>query len=1396
MARKDVSLVIRARDEAKGVLREITKAVEAFNASTDELVGDAGKVDSALGQMGSAIGDLRKSVNDLDFNKRLTDDLARAEARLASMNEKLGESTADFNRLEKATSEAKQELAKMRAEVEAATAAEEKASAAKKKAKTDLASLNTEMKKNATAQRNAQKSISTVTKTLEGQQSRLDESTAKFERLSKEIAEVEKPNKRLTDSFASAERRVISHTEALTKTQAKLAEVEQRVETLTAEEAELAGKVKVASTALKDQTASADAAAAALKAKKTAAAGLVKEQRDLEAATEAARNKALRQKDAVDRDTQAFKEMGASVDVARDRLKSLESVTLRGLTNEVTKQRTATVLAEEEARQLAGTLDRLKASTQGVPTRELARDLRFAEQAADEAALKFMLQSEVLDRMNAVMAESGADTVSLAGKTERLGRAQQQLARDMAELSGDGLRARNVIRGLERAYDEAAQAAREKAATSGKVSGAQQRELSVTERLAAAYRNLHRGQRTSLSLMQRIRGEALSLAAAYGGLFAAIEVLRGTTEATQKLEAATARLNVANDGDLTATANDLDFVRRNADRLGIEFGVLGTEYSKFSIATKNTNLEGDATRKIFNAVAEAARVNRSSTQEMAGVFTALTQIVSKGAVQMEELRQQLGDRLPGALQLMADGLNVSSAELIKMMEAGEVTADALIPFADELNKRFGPGLAESLSSTANQLGRLKNALFEAMLVLGSGGFVDALGDLAETLVEVLQSADFETFLRNLSGALAALMNGLGVLAENWQMVSYAMSAFMAVKILPYILKIGTAFTTARASILATAASLRTAGAAGGTAAGGIRAATGATVGLTAAVRSLIASTGVGIAVVGLSMLFTHWVTEADAATEVLANHESMVAQLRNTYEDTDGSLDAYREAIAGLDDITLDKLQGQLDSINDAMDETIAKMNNASNRNDSFWTNFFGFNLSSWNRALSVSEDYQNEIKEIIRQFKDGEISAQEMSDAVGDVNLKYRDGSDDHQEYAAQMRIVVAEAVKLADATEEVSDAITVQTGETDEAVDAMERLNNIAEEVSETMEERLVRQSNDFNAAMEALAQKVPELKEEMDRLAEIDAIEQLRDEAVAAAVSIGQVTAAFERAAAAKAALNDVGALTADDYSFDYARQAAAGAGSQNEEIVRAAVAVAEELGVAAADLLTVMSYESAGTMDPRIVGTDAAGNEYHGLGQFSPDNRERYGVDRLSSATEQIIALGEYLRDRGIQEGDGLHRIYAAINTGTPDGGDRTDEHNGGAPGTADDKVNEQMDGHRARAEGLLDAYGGVVNEVENLTAEQRRAAEEAARQAEATDARLAAAQQEIDQQELINAGLERQAAIEAAIAEARSENPNVSDEEIAAIAERAGRLYDLQNANAAAEEAAKKAAEAE
>ena len=52
-------------------------------------------------------------------------------------------------------------------------------------------------------------------------------------------------------------------------------------------------------------------------------------------------------------------------------------------------------------------------------------------------------------------------------------------------------------------------------------------------------------------------------------------------------------------------------------------------------------------------------------------MSALAQMASKGTVSMEELRQQLGDRLPGALGLAAKGLGITEQELIKLVSAVE-----------------------------------------------------------------------------------------------------------------------------------------------------------------------------------------------------------------------------------------------------------------------------------------------------------------------------------------------------------------------------------------------------------------------------------------------------------------------------------------------------------------------------------------------------------------------------------------------------------------------------------------------------------------------------------------------------------------------------------------------------
>ena len=54
-------------------------------------------------------------------------------------------------------------------------------------------------------------------------------------------------------------------------------------------------------------------------------------------------------------------------------------------------------------------------------------------------------------------------------------------------------------------------------------------------------------------------------------------------------------------------------------------------------------------------------------------------MISKGKVQAEELRGQLGERLPSAFQLAAKAMGMTTAQLDKFMADGKLTAEDLLP---------------------------------------------------------------------------------------------------------------------------------------------------------------------------------------------------------------------------------------------------------------------------------------------------------------------------------------------------------------------------------------------------------------------------------------------------------------------------------------------------------------------------------------------------------------------------------------------------------------------------------------------------------------------------------------------------------------------------------------------
>jgi len=197
-------------------------------------------------------------------------------------------------------------------------------------------------------------------------------------------------------------------------------------------------------------------------------------------------------------------------------------------------------------------------------------------------------------------------------------------------------------------------------------------------------------------------------------------------------------------GSAEAGAREFSYIRSEAERLGLDLEESAKAYAKLAAAAKGTTLEGKDARDIFSAVAEASRVMSLSTEQTQGALTALEQIISKGKVSAEELRGQLGERLPGAFQIAARSIGVTTAELDDLLKQGKLTAEQLLPaLATELRKTFGPEVESAANDAQAAYNRFGNALFDLQATIASSGVLDALTVLAKAATKAtLKLGDF------------------------------------------------------------------------------------------------------------------------------------------------------------------------------------------------------------------------------------------------------------------------------------------------------------------------------------------------------------------------------------------------------------------------------------------------------------------------------------------------------------------------------------------------------------------------------------------------------------------------------------------------------------------------------
>jgi len=137
--------------------------------------------------------------------------------------------------------------------------------------------------------------------------------------------------------------------------------------------------------------------------------------------------------------------------------------------------------------------------------------------------------------------------------------------------------------------------------------------------------------------------------------------------------------------------------------LGQNYAMLVKTFKSLKAATKDTSLEGKSTELIFQGIIKAGSALQLSNEEVEGSLYAITQIVSKSKVSMEELRQQLAEKMPGAMRILAEAMGISEMQLNKLVENGKLYAKDVLPkLAEGLEKVYGKDAQKNVETMGGQ----------------------------------------------------------------------------------------------------------------------------------------------------------------------------------------------------------------------------------------------------------------------------------------------------------------------------------------------------------------------------------------------------------------------------------------------------------------------------------------------------------------------------------------------------------------------------------------------------------------------------------------------------------------------------------------------------------------------
>ena len=203
--------------------------------------------------------------------------------------------------------------------------------------------------------------------------------------------------------------------------------------------------------------------------------------------------------------------------------------------------------------------------------------------------------------------------------------------------------------------------------------------------------------------------------------------------------AETTRMRRALAGVLGAEAPEaFEAIKRVVSDFNVPLQEATTQFTRFVSSAKASGVGAEDIEKSFRGLIAANKALGGSQEQANGILLAATQIFGKGKTSAEELRGQIGERLPGAVAMFAKSMGLTTAELDKRLEEGTVSVADFVKFTGDLLNQF-EGDAKAISKGPEEAGkRLEVAL--DLLKRNIGALLAPIGAAFQTTFALIVNA--------------------------------------------------------------------------------------------------------------------------------------------------------------------------------------------------------------------------------------------------------------------------------------------------------------------------------------------------------------------------------------------------------------------------------------------------------------------------------------------------------------------------------------------------------------------------------------------------------------------------------------------------------------------------------